>query len=376
MKTSALFVAPLSGALPIMAMAASLAMAPLASAQVYVPAASAADPLEANTRISYPLMRAASRSQYVIAASEVGPATTLHKLLLRYDGNGFGAAGGTIANLDIYLANSTVTPSQSSSQFATNYPGDPTLVLSLTNFTFGADDSINHVPWGGPSGEFIFNFTTPFVYTGGTLIVEIRASGNTNSGNTVEDCLLDAEVEAQAGPFGGEAFTNGTGCYGASMSASGQMAPGGSIAVSGTGLGANSPVMAMIGASRTSWNGLPLPLSLGFLGLSGCSIYNDWSLTWPMLADPNGVIAPYSSGAVLDLPASTALVGGVLQFQMVSIQPGINPLGLAMTNNTEVFLGVFATPNRGYMGHFHHLDSDAPVASISTPVILAMRFNQ
>lgn len=375
MRTRVSFVASLRGALPSTSLVACLVLATPAWSQVYVPAASASDPLESNTRSSYPLMRASSVSQYVIAASEVGPATTLHKLSLRYDGNGFGETGGTIANLDFYLANSTVAPAQSSSRFAANYPGNPTLVLSLTNFVFGADPSINHAPWGGPNDEFVFNFTTPFVYTGGTLVLEIRADGNTNSGPGVQDCLLDAEIEPLVGPFGGEVFSNGTGCHGASMNATGQMAPGGQIAVSGVGLGANAPVMVMIGGSRTSWNGLPLPLSLGFLGLSGCSIYNDWSLTWPMSADPNGMIAPYTSSAILGLPANSALVGGVLEFQMVSVQPGINLLGLATTNNIEVFLGIYATPYRGYQGHFHHLDSSASVASASAPAVLTMRFN-
>ena len=69
------------------------------------------------------------------------------------------------------------------------------------------------------------------------------------------------------------------------------------------------------------------------------------------------------------------LVGGVLEFQMVSVQPGINLLGLATTNNIEVFLGIYATPYRGYQGHFHHLDSSASVASASAPAVLTMRFN-
>src|SRR5688500_14231554 len=77
---------------PSIAIASALALAALygarsGPAQILVPAQSA--PLkvgELNSRSNYPLMRAASRSQFVIAQSEIGAPATLTQLALRYDG--------------------------------------------------------------------------------------------------------------------------------------------------------------------------------------------------------------------------------------------------------------------------------------------------
>jgi hypothetical protein len=166
----------------------------MAPAQVFVPAKSALDPAELNSRTNYPLMRAQSRSQYVVDASEIGTGpTSLTKLALPYDGPAFGAAGGTLASLDVYLANSTVTAGTSSAYFDANYTGTLTRVAALTNHVFGADASVLPSPWGGPSGELVFTFSAPFAYSGNSLVVELRASGNTNVGSGIEDCLLDLE---------------------------------------------------------------------------------------------------------------------------------------------------------------------------------------
>ena len=61
--------------------------------QFYVPAQSDRDQFEANDRTNYPLMRAESRSQYILSPSEVGPPATLTQLALRFNGPTYSAAG-------------------------------------------------------------------------------------------------------------------------------------------------------------------------------------------------------------------------------------------------------------------------------------------
>lgn len=343
--------------------------------QFYVPAQSDRDQFEANDRTNYPLMRAESRSQYILSPSEVGPPATLTQLALRFNGPTYSAAGGTIANLDVYLSNNGVAPGLSSGGFDSNYTGTLTKVFSAQNLTFGADNSTNPGPWGGVSGEFLFVFSSPFNYTGGNLVVEIRADGNTNSGATPSNCLFDAEIDGRAGTSGGSAVANGAGCHGVAMEVVGQLTPGGQIALSGFNLGTTAPVFANLGTSRTSWGLIPLPFSLGMFGAPGCFIHNDWALSIPMVPDPSGNIVAYSPGSVLSLPNLPSVAGAVLQFQYFTIQPGINPFNAATSNNVEVTLGTTTASARGYFGHFHHNDRDAANASYSAPAVLAMRFN-
>jgi len=343
--------------------------------QFYVPAQSNRDQFEANDRTNYPLMRAESRSQFILSPAEVGPPTTLTQLQLRYNGPSLSTGGGTIANLDIYLSNNGVSPGQSTGVFDSNYTGTLTRVFSAQNHTFGVDSSSNPGTWGGATGEFRFVFSSPFNYTGGNLVVEIRVDGNTNSGATPANCLLDAEIDGRAGTAGGSAVSNGVGCFGTEMGATGQLAPGGQIALMGSNLGVGSPVFANLGTSRAAWGVIPLPFSLAILGAPGCSIYNDWSVSIPMVPGPSGNIAPYSAGSVLSLPNLSSVAGAVLQMQYFAIQPGINPFSATTSNNVEVTLGTRSASVRGYFGHFHHNDRDAVNASYSAPATLAMRFN-
>ena len=82
--------------------------------QLFVPSKSKRDEAEMNSRINYPFMRDSSRSQFLIDRSELGSAAVaLKKLAFRYDGPSFGSRGGTLKNLEIYLANSTVSPASS-----------------------------------------------------------------------------------------------------------------------------------------------------------------------------------------------------------------------------------------------------------------------
>ena len=356
------------------AFAALVAAAAPAPAQILVPAQSALDPVQSNSRTNYPLMRTASRSQYVVGANEIGTgAVTLNKLALRYDGPSIGAAGGTLGTLEIWVSNSTVVPGQSSPVFAQNHGGTPTRVVQAVNHAFPVDDNANPTDFGGPNGELSFTFAAPFAYTGGTLVVDLRARGNSNGGAAPADCLLDAEADPWVGPSGGSAAIFGTGCAGTSLSVDGQLAPGGVMTPVGTGFAPNATLVQTLGSSRATWQGVPLPLSLAPFGAPGCSVYNDIAIQIGARADGAGNLAAWT--AALALPADGGLNGGVLQLQVLALQPGSNALGIATTNNVQITLGTWRPLYRGYAAHFHHTDADAAVATLNAPVVLAMRFN-
>lgn len=156
---------------------------------------------------------------------------------------------------------------------------------------------------------------------------------------------------------------------------SGLLAPGDVIACHGGGFGPQASVFALVGFSRTSSNGLPLPFNLGVLGLNGCFLYNDSVADMQTIADAQGNVRPYDPRVTLGIPINPALAGRLLQFQCAGIKPGVNPLGLATSKNVEVRLGTFVPLTRGFMAWYHHTDRDAKVAAVGSPAILAMRFN-
>jgi hypothetical protein len=353
-----------------------LLLAGALSAQIYVPATSVPQTGELNSRTNYPLMRLASRSQFVIANRELGVASAqLTQIALRYDGPSFDSAGGTLGDVQILLAPASGEPSASTPDFAGNVQGQLVQVAQRTNHVFPADDDVNWSKWGGNNGELTFLFSQPFPYAGGPLVVEIRASGNSNAGTGVKNCLLDAEVDPLTGAAGGTSSSLGTGCTGALLSVLGQLAPGGVVSTFGSGFGASSPVAVYLGASRAFWGSIPLPLALDPIGMNGCSVYSDLLVGRGASSDANGSVAAWQSAFGWPVPATTALQGGLLQFQAVAIKTGANALGVVTSNNVQVTLGSYVPLQRGFVGHFHHEDRDAPLAAHSAPLVAAMRFN-
>lgn len=83
----------------------------------------------------------------------------------------------------------------------------------------------------------------------------------------------------------------------------------------------------VLGISNTQWNGLPLPLPLGSLGLQGCTAYCSAD-TGALLLHTNGTARWY-----LPLPSVPTLSGMQFYNQALSLDPlAANPLGVALSN--------------------------------------------
>ncbi|MDF1799571.1 MAG: lamin tail domain-containing protein, partial [Planctomycetota bacterium] len=87
----------------------------------------------------------------------------------------------------------------------------------------------------------------------------------------------------------------------------------------------------IIGGSNTSWLGSPLPLDLGFAGLTGCNLNVSYDNTLTFLADANGDISLPVSGAGFT-PGTTVYA------QAFAFDPGPGTLG-GMTDGMEVIIG-------------------------------------
>ncbi len=95
---------------------------------------------------------------------------------------------------------------------------------------------------------------------------------------------------------------------------------------------APSPLLAVVwlGASRTNWGVLPLPLDLTGAGMSGCSL----------LASPDILLPVAGKGRVaLAIPAQTSLIGAMIHHQAFVADPPVNALGLVTSNGVSGRIG-------------------------------------
>ncbi|MGE0144187.1 MAG: hypothetical protein AB7I19_10840 [Planctomycetota bacterium] len=92
--------------------------------------------------------------------------------------------------------------------------------------------------------------------------------------------------------------------------------------------------LLFLGLSDTQWNGTPLPLSLGVVGMPNCQLFVSIDGSLPGAISTAGV-----ASWALTLPADPALLGAAAFFQSSVADPAANALGLAMSQGLRVVLG-------------------------------------
>ncbi len=89
-----------------------------------------------------------------------------------------------------------------------------------------------------------------------------------------------------------------------------------------------------LGASRTSWNGIPLPLDLGWWGMPGCRLATSYEQSVLAQADTAG-IARWTFG----IPAAPALIGARFYAQAFALDPSANARQMVLSNANEAVIG-------------------------------------
>lgn len=106
-------------------------------------------------------------------------------------------------------------------------------------------------------------------------------------------------AQGSAVPFGLSCPANGNEAVGFAPN------PGaGRLQLFESGVAAGAVPIALLGFSATQWNGTPLPLPLGGLGLTGCSL-----LTEPLAMQPATAVVAGAAETWLDVPAAASLTG-------------------------------------------------------------------
>jgi hypothetical protein len=97
---------------------------------------------------------------------------------------------------------------------------------------------------------------------------------------------------------------------------------------------ANTVAALILGDSATTWNGLPLPLSLAPFGAPSCSLLASLTATLGTGVDPAG-----TASVALALPANPALAGFPFWCQWFCLDVPANAFGLTFSNGGAVVVG-------------------------------------
>ncbi len=180
--------------------------------------------------------------------------------------------------------------------------------------------------------RFPLDVPFPFLLTGGYLAIDHFAYETRNRTSTY---LVDA-VRSQVDV--GTATAYGTSCPKNKNRAFGISSNPGSNAPLELRLFGGVPgslVIGTFGVSKTTWNGVPLPLDMSFVGLRGCSIYASEEILIPVKTNTNG-----GAAIVTKLPADTSLAGVKLYSQWISLDKRVNPsFPLSFSNGVAFRLG-------------------------------------
>ncbi len=172
----------------------------------------------------------------------------------------------------------------------------------------------------------------PFLYKGGNLLVEV--SNYDKTGNKVQTYNCDRFYAATSG---GQYAYVGTACpakknyiYGYSY----QLKVGGAFYTRVSTLSPNSgTALAWIGASNTSFMGLPLPFDLSPLGFKGCKIYASIDLTQVLPITGTMVKANWP------IPNSPILAGVPVYAQFALIKATGSTIQLGLSNSFQGIVG-------------------------------------
>lgn len=116
------------------------------------------------------------------------------------------------------------------------------------------------------------------------------------------------------------------------------MRPGFVSTLQVSNLTANSAAMLLLGASKTSWLGTPLPMSFASLGMPGCELLvsPDQSLAF---ATGNG-----NPAASFVVPLTPSLAGNWLHWQVMFVQPGLNAANMGLSRGLSTRIAPLPTP--------------------------------
>lgn len=179
----------------------ALSLAGVASAQLTVVPAPLAS-VEGNSASSTlfaagPTSLQVFYSEEFLTAAGIIPGSIINGMAYRRNTGGVTgpAADTTMAEYNIFMSQSFAAASSMTTTYASNVVGAQTQVYG-SSLTFPA----NSMPGGSAPNPFgpLINFSTPYAYTGGSLLIEIRRSARTGD-TTAFNTDFDSTAASTAG---------------------------------------------------------------------------------------------------------------------------------------------------------------------------------
>ena len=96
---------------------------------------------------------------------------------------------------------------------------------------------------------------------------------------------------------------------------------------------AGQPAALVLGASRTTWGPVSLPLALAFVGMPGCSLLVSLDVVVPFATATGMGTLP------LAVPNQVSLLGASFYCQGKAVDPPANPLGVIASNALGATVG-------------------------------------
>ncbi len=351
-----------------------------AQSHLYLPASFSPNQNELNRYDWVPLMQPDARVQAFYGATETGtPAFVATGISLRFDGPipQVGLPGPfTIKRLRVRVGTSTV--GQPQSVFADNLTSALATAFDQQVTYWPDNGSRMPEPWGGQNDTLTFPFAAPVpiaIPQGGWFVVELLIEGNDIAARA--HAMLDGQL-GSGGPVDGSANSFGAGCSaGANLPAAtiltkGIHAPGAAHSIYGQNLGANAPVVTMLGASDTMHAQLgALPFAVPF---TTCNVYTSWDMTLPQQANASGAIPEWTPSSVVAVPATPALNSFTVHSQLISIVAGANaPWNLVFSDKRTVTLGTLSPLSEQMFTVSHSGSATAAIADKVAVFGYAMR---
>jgi len=332
-----------------------LAFATVAAAQTpaYISPVAAASGLgNSNNNIPFSWMPTAYQQVHSLESFNNQAAATITQMRLRM-GSGFTNFSGNSIDVELWMGDCPNSAETASGVFASNVVfGTEVNVLPRQMVSL---PTVPNNDWAVAP----FPFSSPYSFTGQTHVswrAIVWGNGNNNQLFTYPlDAWWHLGTSVNNGPSSGCQSATGTAAatHNASIFGPGRTSTfrGNSYVVAG-GL----PAVLSIGASATSWFGVPLPFDLTVFGGTGCFVRNSVDLTQV------GATTPGQNGAVsltMTLPNNPFLTGATFYSQYLFLEGTANPLGIFTTNGLT-----------NVVGRHHHLTriyaSGNPTASSGT----------
>ncbi len=190
--------------------------------------------------------------------------------------------------------------------------------------------------WDGSSWTMANPASSPMTVNGGDFVFDRRRGVAVLYGGSETWEYLNGIFQ----PAAHEVF--GVGCVGSGgvprLDAAAGQAPrlGTSFTVDLSSLGTGLLVtpFGTLGASRSTYLGLALPLDLGVLRAPGCQLLVSMDVVSPLMNVGGGATW------TIPIPNVPALSGAALHQQALVVDPGANPLGLVVSNGLTATLGL------------------------------------